>query len=103
MRCRGKRSSGEASSSMPAILAQPPVPRPPDIALDPDATSGCALVVVREEGSVNVGEVAELAGVTVRTLHHYDRIGLLSPSGRTAAGYRRYSAADLDPLDQVLL
>jgi DNA-binding transcriptional MerR regulator len=52
---------------------------------------------------VNVGEVAALAGVTVRTLHHYDRIGLLSPSGRTAAGYRRYSAADLDRLHQVLL
>ena len=33
---------------------------------------------------MNVGEVAALAGVTVRTLHHYDRIGLLSPSGRTA-------------------
>ena len=52
---------------------------------------------------MNVGEVATLAGVTVRTLHHYDRIGLLSPSGRTAAGYRRYSAADLDRLHQVLL
>jgi DNA-binding transcriptional MerR regulator len=52
---------------------------------------------------MNVGEVAALAGVTVRTLHHYDRIGLLSPSGRTAAGYRRYSAADLDRLHQVLL
>jgi MerR family transcriptional regulator, thiopeptide resistance regulator len=52
---------------------------------------------------VNVGEVAALAGVTVRTLHHYDRIGLLSPSGRTAAGYRRYSPADLDRLHSVLL
>jgi DNA-binding transcriptional MerR regulator len=52
---------------------------------------------------VNVGEVAALAGVTVRTLHHYDRIGLLSPSGRTSAGYRRYSPADLDRLHQVLL
>jgi DNA-binding transcriptional MerR regulator len=52
---------------------------------------------------VNVGEVAALAGVTVRTLHHYDRIGLLSPSGRTASGYRRYSAADLDRLHQVLV
>ncbi len=52
---------------------------------------------------MNVGEVAALAGVTVRTLHHYDRIGLLSPSGRTGAGYRRYSAADLDRLHQVLL
>jgi DNA-binding transcriptional MerR regulator len=52
---------------------------------------------------VNVGEVAALAGVTVRALHHYDRIGLLSPSGRTASGYRRYSAADLDRLHQVLV
>jgi len=52
---------------------------------------------------VNVGEVAALAGVTVRTLHHYDGIGLLSPSGRTAAGYRQYSPADLDRLHQVLL
>jgi DNA-binding transcriptional MerR regulator len=52
---------------------------------------------------MNVGEVAALAGVTVRTLHHYDRIGLLQPSGRTSAGYRQYSAADLDRLHQVLL
>jgi len=52
---------------------------------------------------MNVGEVATLAGVTVRTLHHYDRIGLLSPSGRTAAGYRQYAPADLDRLHQVLL
>ena len=52
---------------------------------------------------MNVGEVAALAGVTVRTLHHYDRIGLLSPSGRTSAGYRRYAPADLDRLHSVLL
>jgi DNA-binding transcriptional MerR regulator len=52
---------------------------------------------------VNVGEVAALAGVTVRTLHHYDRIGLVQPSARSAAGYRRYAAADLDRLHQVLL
>jgi len=52
---------------------------------------------------MNVGEVAALAGVTVRALHHYDRIGLLSPSGRTAAGYRSYSPTDLDRLHQVLL
>jgi DNA-binding transcriptional MerR regulator len=56
-----------------------------------------------EETSVNVGEVAALAGVTVRTLHHYDRIGLLSPSERTPAGYRRYTASDLDRLHQVLV
>ena len=52
---------------------------------------------------MSVGDVAALAGVTVRTLHHYDRIGLLSPSERSAAGYRRYAPADLDRLHQVLL
>jgi MerR family transcriptional regulator, thiopeptide resistance regulator len=52
---------------------------------------------------MNVGEVAALAGITVRTLHHYDRIGLVAPSGRTAAGYRQYAPADLDRLHQVLL
>ncbi|WP_341719236.1 MerR family transcriptional regulator [Micromonospora sp. FIMYZ51] len=48
-----------------------------------------------------VGQVAQLAGVTVRTLHHYDGIGLLSPSGRTAAGYRRYDEADLERLQLI--
>ncbi len=52
---------------------------------------------------MNVGEVAALAGITVRTLHHYDRIGLLSPSDRTSAGYRQYAPADLDRLHSVLL
>ncbi|WP_235215466.1 MerR family transcriptional regulator [Phaeacidiphilus oryzae] len=49
-----------------------------------------------------VGQAAELAGVTVRTLHHYDEIGLLKPSGRTPSGYRRYSADDLDRLSRIL-
>jgi DNA-binding transcriptional MerR regulator len=49
-----------------------------------------------------VGKVAELAGVTVRTLHHYDEIGLLSPSERSATGYRRYVDADLERLQQIL-
>ncbi|MGI5525677.1 MerR family transcriptional regulator [Micromonospora sp. CA-259024] len=49
-----------------------------------------------------VGQVARVAGVTVRTLHHYDEIGLLSPSGRTSAGYRRYDDADLQRLQLVL-
>ena len=48
-----------------------------------------------------VGTVARLAGVTVRTLHHYDDIGLLSPSGRTDAGYRRYDDADLERLQLI--
>lgn len=50
----------------------------------------------------SVGEVAGLAGVTVRTLHHYDEIGLLRPSGRTRGGYRQYAESDLDRLQQIL-
>jgi DNA-binding transcriptional MerR regulator len=49
-----------------------------------------------------IGTVAKLAYVSVRTLHYYDETGLLSPSNETAAGYRLYSDADLDMLQQVL-
>ncbi len=49
-----------------------------------------------------VGAVARLAGVSVRALHHYDRIGLLTPSGRNAAGYRIYTLPDLKRLQQIL-
>ncbi|MFF7409927.1 MerR family transcriptional regulator [Streptomyces lydicus] len=51
--------------------------------------------------SYSVGQVASFAGVTVRTLHHYDGIGLLSPSARSHAGHRRYDDADLDRLQQM--
>ena len=51
---------------------------------------------------MNVGEVAAAVGVSVRTLHHWDAVGLLVPSGRTAAGYRTYSSGDLQRLQQVL-
>jgi DNA-binding transcriptional MerR regulator len=49
----------------------------------------------------SIGAVAELAHLSVRTLHHYDEIGLVVPNGRTAAGHRRYSAADLRRLREV--
>ena len=52
---------------------------------------------------LTVGQVAALARVSVRTLHHYDEIGLLRPSGRSDAGYRLYDDSDLDRLHQVLL
>jgi len=52
--------------------------------------------------TLTVGAVARLAGVTVRTLHHYDEIGLLSASGRSDAGYRRYADADLERLQRIL-
>ncbi|MEU6405579.1 MerR family transcriptional regulator [Streptomyces sp. NPDC046985] len=50
----------------------------------------------------SVGEVAGYAGVTVRTLHHYDEIGLLVPGDRSHAGHRRYGDADLDRLQRIL-
>src|SRR5262249_62096823 len=53
-----------------------------------------------------VGELAARTGLTVRTLHHYDAIGLLSPSGRTdsahGSGHRLYTAGDLARLQQIL-
>lgn len=53
-------------------------------------------------GSWKVGILARRAGLTVRTLHHWDRIGLLSPSGRTAAGHRLYTPDDVARLQQVV-
>ena len=55
-----------------------------------------------EPMSLTVGAVARLAGVTVRTLHHYDEIGLLRASDRSDAGYRRYADADLERLQRIL-
>ena len=49
-----------------------------------------------------VGRLARMAGVSVRTLHHYDQIGLLKPSHRTGAGYRVYREQDLLRLQQIL-
>lgn len=51
---------------------------------------------------LSVGAVAKLVGVSVRTLHHYDAIGLLSPQGRSRAGYRLYGRAELERLQQIL-
>jgi DNA-binding transcriptional MerR regulator len=53
-------------------------------------------------GSYSVGRVADLSGVTIRTLHHYDQIGLLSPGGRSDAGYRVYEDSDLERLQRIL-
>ncbi|ANM31433.1 hypothetical protein ABI59_20430 [Acidobacteria bacterium Mor1] len=50
-----------------------------------------------------VKELARLAGITVRTLHYYDEIGLLRPSARSAAGYRLYDGDDLIRLQQILI
>jgi DNA-binding transcriptional MerR regulator len=49
-----------------------------------------------------VGEVAQWSGVTVRTLHHYEHIALLSPAARSSSGYRVYDDGDLERLQPVL-
>jgi DNA-binding transcriptional MerR regulator len=59
-------------------------------------------IVGAVEEHLTVGRAAELTGVTVRTLHHYDEIGLLRPSARTAAGHRAYGAGDVERLREVL-
>ena len=56
----------------------------------------------QEKAMYRVGELAAIAGVSVRTLHLYDQKGLVSPSGRTASGYRLYGGTDLLRLQQVL-
>ena len=55
-----------------------------------------------ESRTYRITEAARLAGITVRTLHHYDAIGLLVPR-RTAAGYRLYSVRDLLRLQQIVI
>ena len=50
-----------------------------------------------------IQEFAKLAGVTVRALHHYDRVGLLSPAHRSESGYRLYCHDDLGRLERILV
>ena len=50
---------------------------------------------------IQVGELAKRAGITVRTLHHYEQLGLLLPSARSAAGYRFYNLADVQRLHMI--
>jgi DNA-binding transcriptional MerR regulator len=53
------------------------------------------------ERTYGIREFSELAGVTVRALHHYDRLGLLKPR-RTQTGYRVYAAKELETLEQIV-
>ena len=50
-----------------------------------------------------IGDLAAAAGLTVRTLHYFDEIGLLRASGRTDAGHRMYSGADVERLYRICL
>lgn len=51
---------------------------------------------------MTVSQVSRISGVSIRTLHHYDRIGLLQPAEVTEAGYRLYGEAELERLQQIL-
>ncbi|VXB07333.1 MerR family transcriptional regulator [Plantibacter sp. T3] len=57
----------------------------------------------RAEGGVTVGRAAAEIGVSVRTLHHWDEIGVATPSGRTNSGYRSYLPVDIARLRRVVL
>src|SRR3954469_21965395 len=54
------------------------------------------------EAPFGVGELASASGLTVRTLHHWDEIGLLRPAERSAAGHRRYSSAEVERLYRIV-
>lgn len=53
------------------------------------------------ESYLTIGDVAQRAGLTVRTLHHYDQVGLLRPTARTPAGYRLYGPAEIRRLQHI--
>lgn len=51
-----------------------------------------------ETGMMHIGELAERTGLSLRTIRHYDEIGLLTPSGRSGGGFRLYTEGDYDQL-----
>ncbi len=53
-------------------------------------------------GLSQIGEVAELLGLSIRTIRHYEEVGVVPPSGRTPGGFRLYSESDIDRLRQVM-
>lgn len=53
------------------------------------------------EGRFRIGEVAETVGLSIRTIRHYDELGVVEPSGRSAGGFRLYTDADVERLRLV--
>lgn len=70
-------------------------------AAEQGAAPGRPVPAVAHADGLTVGEVSARLGVTVRTLHHWDDVGLARPSSRTGAGYRLYTAGDLERLHRV--
>lgn len=60
-----------------------------------------SMTVEADPDGITVGAAADACGVTVRALHHWDEIGLASPSARSASGYRLYTQDDLERVDRV--
>jgi MerR family transcriptional regulator, thiopeptide resistance regulator len=77
--------------------------------LAPDVTSGLTVGwrTAKEAGLAaqrtwRIGELAGETGITVRTLHYYDQLGLLSPSSRTSGGHRCYTSGDVQRLHRII-
>jgi len=71
--------------------------------LVPDATSAHTLAsVTPQDREWKIGELARDTGLTVRTLHHYDQLGLLSPQPRTEGGHRCYTSDDVLRLQRIV-
>jgi DNA-binding transcriptional MerR regulator len=56
----------------------------------------------RQDGMGRIGELARETGLTVRTLHHYDQFGLLSPLARSEGGHRCYTSGDVRRLHRIV-
>ena len=76
--------------------------RPRNRSSDNDRMSRQSDIEDFEDREIKVGELAELTGISVRALHHYDQIGLLPPSSRSAGGHRLYDRDALLRLQQIL-
>src|SRR4051812_22066936 len=70
--------------------------------LDPHATSGCSMCAAMSGNAWKIGDLAKQTGLSVRTLHYYDEIGLLRPSQHSESGHRRYGPAELARLQQIV-
>ena len=64
-------------------------------------TSPAALRLTTSDELHQIGAVAERVGLSLRTIRHYDDVGLVTPTGRSAGGFRLYTTADIDQLTLV--
>ena len=62
---------------------------------------GGEVVQEQDMGTMQIGEVAERTGLSLRTIRHYDQVGLVPPSGRSEGGFRLYTEVDVERLKHV--